>query len=85
MHHYHGVGYLGHRSKIFLGVLVASVTMLDMSNAVSVMVYLLCSAVLLILAIVSVFTGFRVNFFPFKVCPFLFTGAAILILAGALA
>lgn len=69
---------------IFLGVLVACVTVIDSSSAVAFLVYLLCSAVLFALAIVSVFTGFRVNFLPFKVCLFLFSAAAIFILAGAL-
>ena len=69
---------------IFLGVLVASVTIVDSGSAVSLLIYMLCSALLFILAAVSVFTGFKVNFFPFKICPFLFTAAATSVLTGAL-
>jgi hypothetical protein len=68
---------------IFLGALVASVTMTDSTSAVALVVYLVCAGALLVLAVVSVFTGFRVNFFPFKVCPFLFSAAAAVIAAGA--
>ena len=38
---------------------------------------------LIVLALVSLFTGFRVRFFPFKLCPFIFTLSAALIGWGA--
>ena len=69
---------------IFLGALVAVVTLIDSEHALAQAVYLLCAAALLVLAVVSLLTGFKVRFFPFKLCPFLFTAAALLILAGAL-
>jgi hypothetical protein len=34
------------------------------------------------LAIVSLFTGYKVNFPPFKLCPFIFTASALLIIIG---
>jgi len=71
-------------SLIFIGVLVASVTMIDPMSAVSKAVVLLSAIGLLVLAAVSLFTGFKVNFLPFKLCPFIFTASALLILAGGL-
>jgi hypothetical protein len=40
-------------------------------------------ASLLVLALVSVFTGFRVRFLPFRLCPAIFTISAVLIALGA--
>jgi hypothetical protein len=36
------------------------------------------------LALVSLFTGFKVHFLPFKLCPVIFTVSAALILLGAM-
>jgi hypothetical protein len=69
-------------SLVWIGALVAGVTSIDMLNAVSRAVYLLSAAGLLAFAIVSLFTGFKVKFLPFRLCPFLFIAAAILILVG---
>ncbi|QMS85740.1 hypothetical protein [Candidatus Xianfuyuplasma coldseepsis] len=38
--------------------------------------------VLAVLAIISLFTGFRINFIPFKLCPVIFTVSAVLLLLG---
>lgn len=69
-------------SLIFIGVLVASVTTNDPASTVSKAVFMLSSIGLFVLAAVSVFTGFKVNFLPFKLCPFIFSASALLILAG---
>lgn len=69
---------------IFIGALVVAVTLTGRHDTVATVVYLMSAAVLLVLAIVSVFTGFKVEFFPFKLCPFLFTTSAILIVTGSL-
>ena len=69
---------------IFVGALVAAVTLTGSRDAVATVVYLMSAATLLVLAIVSVFTGFKVAFFPFKLCPFLFTASATLIVVGSL-
>ena len=68
---------------IYAGVAVGLVTWIDPASAVSMAVYWASSGFLTALAIVSAFTGFRVSFLPFKLCPFIFTGSAILILGGA--
>lgn len=71
-------------SLIFIGTLLTTVTLIDSENPVSRAVYLISSIGLLVLAIVSLFTGFKVNFFPFKLCPFIFTASALLIVFGGL-
>lgn len=49
---------------------------------VPVSVYVVAALGLLAFAAVSLFTGFRVRFLPFRLCPFIFTASAILILVG---
>ena len=67
---------------IFMGLLVATVTVIDPLSLVSRAVYILTILALLVLAIVSLFTGFKVNFVPFKLCPFIFALSAALIFIG---
>ena len=69
---------------IFIGVLVSVVTYIDHNSVVSSAIYTISFAVLLILALVSLLTGFKVSFLPFKLCPFVFTASAILIRVGSL-
>ena len=71
-------------SLIFMGSLVAIVTFIDPQTVISTSVYIMSATGLLILALISLFTGFRVKFLPFRLCPFIFTGSAILVLIGAL-
>ena len=69
---------------ILIGVLVVAVSLVDPVSAVSKVVNLVCSIGLLTLAVVSLFTGFRVRFLPFRLCPLIFTVSALLILLGGL-
>ena len=69
---------------IFIGVLVATVTVIDPSNVVSTAVYFVSVIMLLVMALLSLFTGFKVSFLPFKLCPFIFTASAVLIMIGGL-
>ena len=69
---------------IFIGVLVATVTAVDPSNPVSTAVYLISVIMLVAMALLSLFTGFKISFLPFKLCPFIFTASAVLILIGGL-
>ena len=66
-----------------LGALVAAVTAVDTAAAVSLAAYAVAVATLLVLALVSLATGFRVAFLPFRLCPFIFTLSAVLIALGA--
>jgi hypothetical protein len=71
-------------SLFFMGLLVATVTFIDPLSLVSRAVYILIILGLLVLATVSLFTGFKVNFLPYKLCPFIFTVSAVLIFIGGI-
>jgi hypothetical protein len=70
---------------IFIGVLIATVTALDATTIVARSVYVISAIGLLVFAVISFFTGFRVKFLPFRLCPFIFTASSALILVGGLA
>ena len=67
---------------IFLGVLLAAVTMVGAVSDVSRTVYWLVSGVLVLLSGVSLFTGARVAFIAYRLCPVIFLTAAGLIQVG---
>ena len=69
---------------IFTGLLTGVLTFLNPDHKVSSFVFILIVAFLLILAVISFFTGFRVKFLPYRLCPFIFITAAILILIGSI-
>lgn len=71
-------------SLIFIGVLVATATVIDPSNIVSTAVYFISVIMLLAMALLSLFTGFKISFLPFKLCPIIFTASAVLIVIGGL-
>ncbi len=66
----------------FIGVLVAVVTMIDPVGVVSTTVYRLSALALIVLAVVSLFTSFKVDFLPYKLCPAIFSLSAVLFLLG---
>ena len=67
---------------IFIGILVIAVTILDPISNVSEAIYVLSAVCLIILAIVSLSTGFKINFLPFRLCPIIFTSSALLVMSG---
>ena len=70
---------------IFIGISTLIVTAFGDSSSSTALIIYRCSAVFLfILAIISFFTGFRINFLPYKLCPFIFTIAAALFLKGSM-
>ena len=69
---------------IFIGLLCSGITFLNLPSIISNYVFILSSVFLFLLAIISLFTGFRVNFLPYKLCPIIFSLSAILIIIGAL-
>lgn len=71
-------------SLIFIGSLLAVVTFIDPAAAVSRAVYIVSAIGLIVLALVSLFTGFKVKFLPFKLCPIILTLSALLVIAGLL-
>ncbi|MFX1417965.1 MAG: hypothetical protein ACFE9N_03475 [Promethearchaeota archaeon] len=71
-------------SLIFIGLLVMLITLLGgVSNVVTIYVNIISSIMLFALAVLSLLTGFKVNFIPFKLCPVIFTVSGILILIGS--
>lgn len=68
---------------VSLAALVISVTAVDASATVASAAYAVAVATLLVLAVVSLATGFRVAFLPFRLCPVIFTLSAVLIAVGA--
>jgi len=71
-------------SLIFVGIIVAVVTYLDHTSTISTAVYWIVFALLNALSLVSLFTGFKVSFLPFKLCPVIFSTSSILILLGSI-
>ena len=69
---------------MFIGVLVGAVTIIDSTHQVSTAVYIISTIGLLVLALVSLFTGFRISFLPFRLCQFIFSFSAALIFFGGL-
>ncbi len=69
---------------IFIGALIALATVIGQTAMVARGVYWLSFVMLNALSVISLFTGFRVNFLPFKLCPIIFTSASILLLLGLL-
>ena len=62
---------------------VAAATAVQPSAAVSSAVYAVAIGTLVVLAAVSLFTGFKVAFLPFRLCPVVFGVSAALIAFGA--
>ena len=62
---------------------VAVATAVDPGAAVSSAVYAVAIGTLVVLAVVSLFTGFKVDFLPFRLCPVIFSVSAALIAWGA--
>jgi hypothetical protein len=68
---------------IFIGLLTIAVTLVSKgNNKVTKMVYLLSFIMLEAMAILSLFTGFNIDFLPYKLCPIIFTVSGLLILQG---
>jgi hypothetical protein len=67
---------------IFIGTLVILVTAVEQNSHVTRAAYVISAAGLVSLAIVSLFTGFKVRYLPFRLCPVIFGLSAALILAG---
>ena len=69
---------------IFIGAINAIVTAIDHTSSISLAVYFGSAAALIALALVSFFTGFKISFLPYKLCPVIFLTSAVLIMLGAL-
>lgn len=68
---------------VSIAAFVTLATAIDPKGAASSAVYAVAIVTLVVLAVVSLFTGFRIAFLPFRLCPFIFGTAAALIAWGA--
>jgi hypothetical protein len=68
---------------ISVAAFATAVTAIDSQATTSTAVYAVAVATLLALAFVSLFTGFRIAFLPFRLCPIIFTVSAVLVAIGA--
>ncbi len=66
-----------------IAAFVATATAIAPASAVSTGVYIVAIAMLIVLALVSLFTGFRIAFLPFRLCPLIFGLSAAMIAVGA--
>lgn len=69
---------------IFIGSVNVIVTAIDPSGSISLAIYLNSGVVLIVLAFVSFFSGFKIRFLAFKLCPVIFMTSAVLIIIGGL-
>ena len=67
---------------IFIGILIAAITYVDYTSTVSKTVYRLSFLMLNAMSVISLFTGFKISFLPYKLCPVIFSGASVLIILG---
>jgi hypothetical protein len=70
-------------SLIFISLVVSSVTTIDYTHIISRTIFWISFIMLNVLSCISLLTGFKVSFLPFKLCPVIFTTASILILLGS--
>ena len=68
---------------ISLAAFVAAATVIQPDADVASAVYAVAAVTLVVLAIVSLFTGFRVAFLPFRLCPVIFGLSVAFIVWGA--
>jgi hypothetical protein len=68
---------------IALGAWVAVVTAIDSQTSVATGVYIVAITFLVAMTVLSLFTGFRIRFVFFRLCPVIFMLSAILIALGA--
>ena len=67
---------------LFAAAVVILVAAVDHHSAAATAASVASTVTLIAMAIVSLFTGFKVKFLPFRLCPAIFTTSAALILAG---
>ena len=64
---------------LFISILVILTTIYNPHNS---LIYLTSAAGLIIMAIISAFTGARIKFLPFQLCPFVLSTVSILYILG---
>jgi hypothetical protein len=67
-----------------LGLLTAVVTGVDSSSNAATATYVSVFVMLNVLSVISLMTGFKIQFLPFRLCPIIFTTSSLFILIGGL-
>ncbi len=69
---------------IFIGLLVVAAEIINKdNNKTTKLIFILSPVMLFSMAILSLFTGYNIDFLPFKLCPYIFSLSGLLILQGA--
>ena len=69
---------------LFIAALLLVVALLGVDTTGS-WVLVVCVVALNAMSVLSLFTGFRINFLPYRLCPPIFTGPSLLVIAALLA
>jgi hypothetical protein len=67
---------------LFVGILNMVFALVGGGAFLSVIVHLLSAVMLFAMAVLSLFTGARINFLPFRLCPVIFSVSAVLFILG---
>ncbi|MCU0848632.1 MAG: hypothetical protein MUD12_12165 [Spirochaetes bacterium] len=67
---------------VFIGAIVSAVSAIDHNGRASFFILWICFFALNLLSVISFFTGFKISFIPFKLCPVIFTLSSVFILLG---
>jgi len=67
---------------VLIGAIVSAVAAIDLNARVSFIILWICFFALNLLSVISLFTGFKISFIPFKLCPVIFTLSSVMILLG---
>jgi hypothetical protein len=67
---------------VFIATLVATLAAIDPNGLLSCIIFIQSIVMLNVLSIVSLFTGFKNKFWPYRLCPVIFTGTSLLIALG---
>jgi hypothetical protein len=69
---------------LFISALLLAVALLGVDTTGS-WVLVVCAITLNAMSVLSLFTGFRIDFLPYRLCPPIFTGTSLLVIAALLA
>jgi hypothetical protein len=69
---------------LFIAALLLVVALLGVDTT-GTWVLVVCVVALNAMSVLSLFTGFRINFLPYRLCPPMFTGTSLLVIAALLA
>lgn len=69
---------------LFIAALLLVVALLGVDTT-GTWVLVVCVVALNAMSVLSLFTGFRISFLPYRLCPPIFTGTSLLVIAALLA